>query len=173
MLFRSWTSCPGSVEFTQDYFPLPFPETEAVAEVLDLASHPENDQNPFGAVSMAQVTLKGFCRRAKCYWEESEVYLAEADGNWDRLAATFHPDSCEPKFRSLEDAAEVVILPILRQSDWGGGFDTIALMLKPLNATSYLHRRIGLIRIPCYSEDGEVNWNGWLRAGEEITLQIV
>lgn len=174
----SWASCPGSVDFVWDD-PMAIRQTEAAAEVLDLASHPENDQNPFGAVSMAQVTLKGFYRRARCYWRrarenESELYLVEAESNCDRPAATFCPDSCEPKSRSLGDAVEVLILIVLRQPYPLGGYDTIALMLKPLDATSTLHRRIGLVRSAYRQvQKGEVDLHDWLRAGEEITVRIV
>lgn len=165
----SWASCPGPVRFPWEHLG----RREGAAEVLDVVAVPENGENPFGAVSAAKVTLRGSCRRARCHWTCDKFYLAEAGSNRIRLGAGFHPDSCEPKYRSSEDAIEVVFLQLWEQPSY---LLTIALMLKPLHATSTLYRRIGLIQsnMALGAEHGvEVHLVDWLRVGEENAVQIV
>lgn len=174
----SWASCPGPVDFPLRSMR---PAHGAAADVIDVVSCADNQENPFGTVSRAELKLCAFSRRCKCFWDERNdkrktLYLLDSEGTPKSLGAHFHLDSNEPAYRFSEDAIDVRILQLLRWPRWISKSSTVALVLRPLDGTWSLFRRIGLLEVNHWGQQFDndaIKLAHWLEDGEKITIHIV
>lgn len=171
----SWTSCPGPVDFKCHILA----KSEAAAEVLEVLAQPENDSNPYGAVSKAQLIFRGWIRHARCYWRKRKPEDYDAnfslahDGVQQQLELSFFPDSDETSTRSPGAAIDAAIFPLWRQLDEDGAEHSNALLLRALSATEAVYRRVGLLLGWTSGSTAAVPLSHWMKDGENTTITIV